>query len=579
MNKLMLRFCPFLLLVAPVLSPRLQAQPVITGVLNAASYAVPGLPHSDIAQGSMFVIFGQNLAQGKLALATAPYSTEFEGCSIRVSGGGVTADAVLIYTSFNQVAAILPSRIPPGDATITVTYRFLPDQMEKTSAPASIRVARSSFGIFTRNQAGSGPGIVQNYNSATDQPVNALTAPVRPGQVMILWGTGLGPVSFDETQLPQVGDLNVDVEVVVGNKSARVLYKGRSPQFPGIDQINFEVPADAPVGCHVPLAVRAGGVVSNFASIAIASAGAVCSDAIGFSAADMEKLRSTGQLRLGEVTLIKATAVEFKGIVDVVSAMFTRHGPASSLNVISVGRDADQSPGPHLPYGACTVFSGRPPAITAFFNLGIGSEPFPPQRLRGGPFIDIQGPRGAKQIAKRSTSDWYTASVGGGIPGQTTSDDYGPEYLVPGLYTVDHQAGPDVGAFTATLTLPAPIQWTNQDSFSVVRRSQDLTVTWTGGDSAKEFVEVNVTSYDTTRAVAAEITCTERASAGRFTIPSWLLSTLPASSGSFSGTSLPAGRVNFRTYTIVEPARFQAEGIDVGYFGYEVINLKSAAIQ
>jgi hypothetical protein len=292
----------------------------------------------------------------------------------------------------------------------------------------------------------------------------------------------------------------------------------------------------------------------------------------------MNKLRSTGQLRIGEVTLIKVTAVEFKGIGDVVSAMFTRHGPASALNVISVGRDADQSPGPHLPYGACTVFSGRPPATTAFMNLGIGSEPFPPQRLRGGAFIDIQGPRGAKQIARRGgTDDYYSTSVGGGIPGLT--GDYGPEYLVPGLYTADNPAGPDVGAFRATLTLPAPIQWTNQDSFSVVRRSQDLTVTWTGGDSAKEFVEVNVTSYDTTRAVAAEITCTERASAGRFTIPSWLLSTLPASSGFFSGTSLPAGRVNVRTYTIVESARFQAEGIDVGYFGYEVINLKSAAIQ
>jgi hypothetical protein len=82
-----------------------------------------------------------------------------------------------------------------------------------------------------------------------------------------------------------------------------------------------------------------------------------------------------------------------------------------------------------------------------------------------------------------------------------------------------------------------------------------------------------------TRVVAAEITCMERASAGRFTIPSWLLSTLPASSGLFPGTSLPRGIVNFSTYTIVEPARFQAEGIDVGYFGYEVINVKFAAFQ
>jgi len=560
MNKLMLRFCPFLLLVAP----GLQAQPVVNAVLNAASYAVPGLPHSDIAQGSMFVIFGQQLGPAALQLATAPFGPQLAGTSIRITGGGVTADAVLIYTSATQVAAILPSRIPPGDATIAVTY------LDK-SGMKRIRVARSSFGIFTRNEAGSGPGIVQNYNSATDQPVNALTAPVRPAQVMILWGTGLGPVSFDETQLPQVGDLDVEVEVVVGNKSARILYKGRSPQFPGIDQINFEVPADAPVGCHVPLAVRAGGVVSNFASIAIASAGAVCSDAIGFSAADLEKLRSTGQLRFGQVTLNKTTFIDLKASLDGVRSFFSRHVLATALKALRFGREGQESRESFLPYGTCTVVSGYVPAD----NVNIGGDPTPVQRLRSGAYINLQGPRGSKQIEKRSDVDFYVASLGGGIPGFTA--DYGPEYLVPGLYTVDHPAGPDVGAFSATLTLPAPIEWTNRDSFSVVRRSQDLTVTWTGGDSAKEYVVVGASSYDTTRQVGAGITCMERASAGRFTIPAWLLSTLPATV-SLPGT-LPKGYVEFRTYPIVEPARFQAQGIDVGYFGYELVNWKFAAFQ
>jgi uncharacterized protein (TIGR03437 family) len=562
MNKPMFRFCPFLLLVAPVLSPRLQAQPVINIVVNAAGYKFPFLPHSDIAQGSMFVVFGQQLGPAALQQATVPFGPQLGGTSIRITGGGVTADAVLVYTSAAQVAAILPSRIPPGDATMTVTY------LDKTSAPASIRVARSSFGIFTRNQAGSGPGIVQNYNSATDQPVNALTAPVRPGQVMILWGTGLGPVDYDDAQLPRVGDLNVDVQVVVEKKSARILYKGRSPQFPGIDQINFEVPADAPVGCHVPLAVRAGGVVSNFASIAIASAGAVCSDAIGFSAADFEKLRTTGQLRIGQVALIKQTFVDLKGTVDSVTAYFNRHDQATAVKALSVVKES------YLPYGTCTVISGRAVAD----SNELPGDPTVVERLRGGASINLQGPRGAKQFERRGgDANYYGASLGGGLPGFT--GDYGPEYLVPGLYTVDHPAGPDVGAFSATLTLPAPIQWTNRDSFSVLRRSQDLTVTWTGGDSAKEYVVVGATSLDMARRVGASITCVARASAGQFTIPAWLLSTLPASSGPSPGGSLPNGRVEFSTYTIVEPARFQAQGIDVGNFGYEVMTFKLAAFQ
>ncbi|MCX6636034.1 MAG: hypothetical protein NT090_13280, partial [Acidobacteria bacterium] len=323
------------------------------------------------------------------------------------------------------------------------------------------------------------------------------------------------------------------------------------------------------------LVVRAGGAVSNFASIAIASAGAICSDAIGFPAADMEKILSTDQLRFGEVLLSKTTALDLKGFIDNVSAGFVRYDQAAALKASKLGRGPGESGGSHLPYGACKVASGPASAD----EPDTTSDPTRAQGLLGGATINLQGPRGSRQLARRSNQFWfsYTASVGGGVAGLTPN--FGPEYLVPGLYTVDHPAGADVGAFRATLTLPAPIQWTNQDSFSAVRRSEDLTVTWTGGDSAKEYVVVGVASFDTTRKVSAEVTCVERASAGRFTIPSWLLSTLPATSGLFPGTSLPYGMVGITTYTIVEPARFQTQGIDVGYFGYELINFKLAAFQ
>ena len=48
-------------------------QPVVNegGVLNAASYALPGLPHSGIAQGSLFVVTGQDLGPAQLVLTPA----------------------------------------------------------------------------------------------------------------------------------------------------------------------------------------------------------------------------------------------------------------------------------------------------------------------------------------------------------------------------------------------------------------------------------------------------------------------------------------------------------------------------
>ena len=91
---------------------------------------------------------------------------------------------------------MLPSNAPEGDATITLNYNNL------TSNPIVIHVVRSAFGMFTVNQGGSGPAILQNFVSATQTPVNTLTTPATTGQTVILWGTGLGPVAGTREAVP-----------------------------------------------------------------------------------------------------------------------------------------------------------------------------------------------------------------------------------------------------------------------------------------------------------------------------------------------------------------------------------------
>ena len=142
----------------------------------------------------------------------------------------------MLFGFAGQLAAVLPSDTPVGEGTLVVNFDG------QTSAPVSITVVKSAFGIFTRNQAGFGPAIVQNFVSPTETPVNALTQAASPGQAEILWGTGLGPISASDATLPPVGNLPVAVEVLVGGISVTPFYAGRSPQFPAIDQINFFVP-------------------------------------------------------------------------------------------------------------------------------------------------------------------------------------------------------------------------------------------------------------------------------------------------------------------------------------------------
>src|SRR5690606_13295011 len=102
--------------------------------------------------------------------------------------------------------------------------------------------------------------------AAGDQPLNATTASARPGQVVVLWGTGLGAVDGGDDRPPgetgAVVDLQASSQVEVwvgGARATNILYAGRSPGFAGLDQINFIVPPDAARGCYSPVWIKVKG--------------------------------------------------------------------------------------------------------------------------------------------------------------------------------------------------------------------------------------------------------------------------------------------------------------------------------
>ncbi len=258
----------WILLILALIStaPPASAAPVITGgPVNAASYTLNGLPSSGIAQGSIFILFGSGLGPGQLLQVSAfPIPPDLGGTSIKVTVGATTVDCPMLYTLDRQVAAILPSNTPVGNGTARVTFN------NQTSADAPIRVVQRSLGIFTRNAAGSGPAIIQNFTTETDQlPVNSILDAATPGQVEILWG-GIGPVAGNEAGGPLPGDMpSLPVEIFVRGQPAAVTYRGRSGCCAGIDQIVFTVP-EGVQGCYVSVAVLIGGVMSNSPTMAIA---------------------------------------------------------------------------------------------------------------------------------------------------------------------------------------------------------------------------------------------------------------------------------------------------------------------
>ena len=93
------------------------------GIVNVASFSFAGLPNGDPAPGSMVTIFGTNMGPATLQQAvTYPLPTSLGGTSIKITSGTVTTDAIINFTSAGQIAAIIPSSTPPGNASMVVTY-------------------------------------------------------------------------------------------------------------------------------------------------------------------------------------------------------------------------------------------------------------------------------------------------------------------------------------------------------------------------------------------------------------------------------------------------------------------------
>ena len=540
----------------------LGAQPVVApgGVLNTAGYTLDGLPNSGIAQGSMFAVFGENLGPAQLVKAAElPLPAELAGTSMEVTVNGTTVVPYLFFTSSTQLAGVLPSHTPAGQGTLTVTYAEGSTALHdgaagpnksrvtningQTSEPVTIQVVKSAFGIFTRNAAGFGPAIVQNFVSIADMPLNGFTSAAQPGQTGILWGTGLGPIAGDDSNLPPVGNLPVDVEVLVGGVSVTPSYAGRSPLFPAVDQINFPIPRyvlGGPEGCYVPVAVKVDGVVSNYGSIAVSSEGKYCSDAANLSSEALRTAEQNGELRLGNITLARSTlTAPSQAILEQeqnAEAKFWRLG----LNELLASGGPLMIPAP--PPGACTVFP----------EDDVPDDPmqqFFATSLDAGPALNLLGPAGAVQLEQRD--GMYEGGFDEG-------------YIVPGPYTVNNGAGgADIGAFAAQMTVPGELTFTNRDDLATISRSADLPISWTGGDPNNEFVAILGISADADSQVGRTFFCVERVSAGTFIVPAVILSSLPASASLANGE----GALMIAGVPSVEASQFTADGLDLALFG------------
>ncbi|MEO8592210.1 MAG: IPT/TIG domain-containing protein [Candidatus Solibacter sp.] len=253
-------------LVLLALPPFIFGQPQITQVSNNYSFLLPSNPSYGIARGSIFTIFGTGLSDSSTPLQNAPLRTSLNGVTARVTVGGTSTDVIWYYVTPKQLGGILPSSTPAGTGTITVTNNG------RTSPAAPIVILDSAFGTLTLDQSGTGTAAVFDgrYN------LLSTSGSTRPGDTVMLFGSGVGPIQSDETvQQQQVNMTNAPISVEIGGKPASLTYRGRTI-FPGLDQINVVVPEQVRLGCNVPIVVKSRSIWSNVTTIPIAANGGSC---------------------------------------------------------------------------------------------------------------------------------------------------------------------------------------------------------------------------------------------------------------------------------------------------------------
>jgi uncharacterized protein (TIGR03437 family) len=214
-----------------------SAEPIISsnGVLNGGSFE-PG-----ISPNSWVTIQGTNFSSSTAnwTVTGGVLPTMVDGVSVSIGGSPAYVD----YVSPTQINVLTPPDLTDQFPTVVVTN----SAGSSAAATAFSQPEMPAFFVWPNNQ------VVATHTDFSWAVKNGTfpgvtTVPAKPGETIILWGTGFGPTTpetpkgvivpsdktYSSTAVP-----TVEVNLV----SAMVYGAALAPGFAGLYQLAFQVPA------------------------------------------------------------------------------------------------------------------------------------------------------------------------------------------------------------------------------------------------------------------------------------------------------------------------------------------------
>ncbi len=218
-----------------------SAAPTFTsaGVTNGASFLSGATP------GGIVTLFGTNLSQvsGIAMGATLPLVRALQGTAVTVGGVQAPLFAVVNQNGNEQINLQIPYEAAgQSSVAVLVTNNGL------TSASITVPILAAQPGVFAY---GGGNGVVLH---SADNALVTSANPAARGEVVVIYATGLGPVSNAPTTGAPAGSgatlaqTTTQPAVTFGGVKSNVQFSGLTPGFVGLNQINAMVPPGASAG-------------------------------------------------------------------------------------------------------------------------------------------------------------------------------------------------------------------------------------------------------------------------------------------------------------------------------------------
>jgi uncharacterized protein (TIGR03437 family) len=228
-------------------------EPSISSISNSASF------QTSFAANTYISIYGSNLSNTTRTWQTSDFANG-NRLPLSLDGVSATVNGVPAYIEFVSAGQI--NLITPNIAVTGPGAQILLNTPNKNNLTAWMGVDATAPSFFTWITTTSDSGkylVAQHASNFTNVGKSGLypnqpatfTTPAKPGETVVLYGTGFGPTSPVIAQgiiTDTVYPLSPTPTATIGGITAQVTFAGLIPSLSQIYQVNLVVPSNAPNG-------------------------------------------------------------------------------------------------------------------------------------------------------------------------------------------------------------------------------------------------------------------------------------------------------------------------------------------